>query len=327
MQSGVALRLPPQSKFCRPLKRALINYLYCLPGTEVLGYYHSSATRTFRSNRSMPANNAAFVGSIPENYDRYLGPVLFDPYAVDLVARLDLPENAAVLELACGTGIVTRRLRDRLAPTARLVATDLNDAMLAYAAQKFETEEAMEWKQVDATELPFDDQSFEAVVCQFGLMFFPDKERAIRETHRVLKPGGVFLFSVWDRIENNDLPYIAHTIISKFFDDHPPDFYDIPFSFRDPETIRSLVSTAGFNDIRLSALPLPAISPSAQDAAKGLVHGNPVITAIRERSEASIPQIEAAVAAEVAAQCGDAPVRGRMQALVCAAVRSKREPV
>jgi ubiquinone/menaquinone biosynthesis C-methylase UbiE len=269
----------------------------------------------------MPANNAAFVGSIPENYDRYLGPVLFDPYATDLVARLNLPESAAVLELACGTGIVTRRLRDRLGPTARLVATDLNEAMLGYAARKFGPEEAVEWKQADATELPFANQSFDAVVCQFGLMFFPDKGKAVRETFRVLKPGGIFIFSVWDAIEHNDLPNIAHTIISKFFEDNPPDFYDIPFSFHDPETIRSLVSAAGFKEIELSLLPLPAIAPDAQGAAKGLVHGNPVIAAIKERNESSAPEIEAAIAEEVAAQFGDAPVRARMQALVCAAVR------
>jgi ubiquinone/menaquinone biosynthesis C-methylase UbiE len=269
----------------------------------------------------MPANNVAFVGSVPENYDRYLGPVLFDPYAADLVARLSLPEDASVLELACGTGILTRRLRDRLGPRARLVASDLNAAMMDYASGKFRAEESVEWKQADATDLPFDDQSFDGVACQFGLMFFPDKERALRETYRLLKPGGVFLFSVWDKIETNDLPYIAHTIIAKFFDDKPPDFYEVPFSFHDPKTIKSLVSTTGFKQLQVSVLPLEAISPSARDVAKGLIHGNPVITAIKERDESRVPEIEAAVAAAVAAQCGDAPVRGRMQALVCVAVR------
>jgi ubiquinone/menaquinone biosynthesis C-methylase UbiE len=270
---------------------------------------------------SMPANNVAFVGSVPENYDRYLGPVLFDPYAADLVARLSLPEDASVLELACGTGILTRRLRDRLGPRARLVASDLNAAMMDYASGKFRAEESVEWKQADATDLPFDDQSFDGVACQFGLMFFPDKERALRETYRLLKPGGVFLFSVWDKIETNDLPYIAHTIIAKFFDDKPPDFYEVPFSFHDPKTIKSLVSTTGFKQLQVSVLPLEAISPSARDVAKGLIHGNPVITAIKERDESRVPEIEAAVAAAVAARCGDAPVRGRMQALVCTAVR------
>lgn len=265
--------------------------------------------------------NSAFVGSIPDNYDRYLGPVLFDPYAVDLVSRLNVSADASVLELACGTGIVTRRLRDRLGSEAKLVATDLNEAMLDYASKKFRPEEIVEWKQADATDLPFADQSFDAVVCQFGLMFFPDKEKAVSETYRVLKPGGTFLFNVWDAIEYNELPHIAHAIVAEFFDDNPPDFYEVPFSFHDLESINSLVSAAGFTEIQLAVLRLPAVSPSAEEAAKGLVHGNPVINVIRERSESSIPEIEAAVAEAVAAQCGDTPVRARMQALICAAVR------
>jgi ubiquinone/menaquinone biosynthesis C-methylase UbiE len=269
----------------------------------------------------MTTNHAAFVGSVPENYDRYLGPVLFEPYAADLVARLHVPENASVLEVACGTGIVTRRLRARLGPEATLVATDLNDAMLDCARRNFSATGTIEWKQADVTELPFDDQLFDAVVCQFGLMFVPDKEKAFSEIYRVLKPGAVFLFNLWDRIENNDLPHIAHTIISKFFDDNPPDFYEVPFSCHDPEMIRSLATTAGFKQLQLSLLPLQAISPSAREATQGLIHGNPVIAAIRERNESALPEIEAAVAATLVAQCGDAPVLGRMQALVGAAVR------
>lgn len=270
----------------------------------------------------MPEQNAAFVGSIPENYDRYLGPVLFDPYAKDLVSRLNVSQDAAVLELACGTGILTRRLRDRLGPVAKLVATDLNDAMLDYAARKFKPADRINWKQAEATELPFADQSFEAVVCQFGLMFFPDKEKAFREIHRVLKPGGTFLFNVWDAIEYNELPHIAHAIIADFFYDDSPDFYEVPFSFHDVEVIDAFLSLAGFSETQFQLLRLPAVSPSAEEVAKGLVHGNPIINVLRERSESSIPEIEAAVAEAVAAQCGDDPVQARMQALVCTAVRN-----
>jgi ubiquinone/menaquinone biosynthesis C-methylase UbiE len=267
----------------------------------------------------MPDSNAAFVGDIPENYDQYLGPVLFQPYAADLVARLDSPQE--VLELACGTGIVTRQLRERLTAGVKIVATDLNEAMLSYANQKFESSERIEWKQADATDLPFADQSFDAVLCQFGVMFFPDKEKAAREVLRVLKPDGVFLFNVWDAIEENDLPHIAHTIITKFFDDNPPDFYEIPFSFHDVETIRSLLAHAGFRNIECSLVSLTAEAPSASEVTRGLVRGNPVVAAIRERDESQIPAIENAVAAQVAAQCGDAPVRARMRAVVCSAVR------
>ena len=299
---------------------------------KCLGYYHPSAMRTGKKSHLprhvtkerirviknfMPTQNAAFVGSIPENYDRYLGPVLFDPYAADLVSRLNVSADASVLELACGTGIVTRRLRDRLGSEVRLIATDLNDAMLSYAARKFKPEDAIEWKQADAADLPFADQSFDAVVCQFGLMFVPDKEKALSETYRVLKPGGTFLFNVWDAIEYNELAHIAHTIITDFFDDNPPDFYEVPFSFHDVETINSFLSAAGFSEMQFALLRLPAVSPSAEEAARGLVHGNPVINVLRERSESSIPEIEAAVADTVADQCGDDPVCARMQALIC----------
>jgi len=267
----------------------------------------------------MPEANATFTGSIPENYDRFLGPVLFEPYAADLSARLTVTADASVLELACGTGIVTRRLLDRLGPGAKLLATDLNDAMLDYARAKFGAGDAVEWKQADATDLPFADRSFAAVVCQFGIMFFPDKESAMRETYRVLKPGGTFLFSVWDAIEQNDLPRTAHSVVSKFFADNPPDFYEVPFSFHDPETISSMLSAAGFNNFQSTLLPLPAIAASARDVAQGLIQGNPIITAIKERDESMIPEIEAALTSAIAADFGDAPVRARMQALTCTA--------
>ncbi|MGA9997340.1 MAG: methyltransferase domain-containing protein [Pyrinomonadaceae bacterium] len=265
--------------------------------------------------------HTAFIGSIPENYDRYLGPALFEPYASDMVERLNVSEGASVLELACGTGIVTRRLRDHLPPGARLVATDLNEAMIGYAARKFRPDEAVQWKQADATALPFADESFDAVVCQFGLMFVPDKERAIREAYRVLKPGAHFLFSVWDAIEHNDLAHIAHTTISTFFEHDPPNFYEVPFCLHDPEAVRSLLTAAGFRDIKSSLLALPSISPSALEAAQGLVEGNPVIVAINERRPSDVSKIVAAVAEAVAARCGDMPVRGRMQAFVCTAAR------
>src|ERR1700741_5155727 len=136
----------------------------------------------------MSQKHVAFTGAVPENYDRYLGPVALAPYAEELARRVSVADGGAVLELACRTGIVTRRLRDRLSPTVNIVATDLNDAMLDYAAQKFRGEESIEWRQADATELPFADESFDTIVCQFGVMFFPDKAKAFAEAYRLLKP-------------------------------------------------------------------------------------------------------------------------------------------
>src|SRR5689334_15329638 len=136
----------------------------------------------------MSDQHAAFVGSIPENYDLYLGPCLFEPYANDIARRITVPERGSLLEIACGTGIVTRRLRNQLPKSVRITSTDLNEAMLSYAAAKFGPDDSVEWRQADATALPFADSSFEAVVCQFGLMFFPDKLAALREVRRVLAP-------------------------------------------------------------------------------------------------------------------------------------------
>ncbi|HEV7745995.1 MAG TPA: methyltransferase domain-containing protein [Pyrinomonadaceae bacterium] len=269
----------------------------------------------------MAEANAAFIGTIPENYDRYLGPVLFEPYAADLASRLEVAAGAAVLELACGTGRVTRLLYDRIGPQGRLVATDLNEAMLNYARQKFGAEGSIEWKQADAAELPFADQSFDAVVCQFGLMFFPEKEKALREVFRVLKPGGKFLFNVWDEIKHNDLPYVTQEIIVNFFADNPPDFYQVPFSLYDPKEIRLRLSGAGFGNIELTLLPLAAIASSAPDVAKGLIQGNPIINSIRQRDEAKAPEIEATLAFTIARKFGESPVRAKMQALVCTAIR------
>jgi len=219
----------------------------------------------------MTDQHAAFVGSIPENYDRYLGPCLFEDYAADIAQRVQVPDGASVLEIACGTGIVTRKLRDSLPAGVRLVATDLNEAMIAYAQHKFQPTEPVEFKQADATELPFADSSFDAVVCQFGLMFFPDKARAMREVHRVLKPGGVYVFNVWDAIEKNEIAQVANETLRTFFEQDPPTFYQVPFGLHDKAVIQKLLDGAGFQDAELLDLQKTGESPSAADAAKGFI--------------------------------------------------------
>jgi ubiquinone/menaquinone biosynthesis C-methylase UbiE len=269
----------------------------------------------------MEEKNARFDGSIPENYDRYLGAVLFEPYAVDLAARLDPEAAAEVLELACGTGILTRQLRRRLSPSSHLVATDLNDPMLQYARAKSDQNEGIEWRRSDASALPFPDGSFDFVVCQFGLMFVPDKLTALREMHRVLRPNGRLMFNVWDSIELNDLARIAHQTVTRLFPTNPPTFYEIPFSLHDQAALRKMVLTAGFAEINLSVVSRVGESPSSKDAARGLVYGNPLITAIREQdvvdAETVVNEIDRAVAIEL----GVAPARGKMQAIVITARR------
>src|SRR5262245_54795147 len=169
------------------------------------------------SGSPSPTPHAAFVGSIPANYDRYLGPLLFHGYADDLAARLPVSPGMRVLEVACGTGILTERLVRRLGGRGTVVATDLNEAMIAHAQRRIPACPGLEWRQADGMRLPFPDGSFDAVVCQFGLMFFPDKSTGVREAYRVLRPGGTYLFNVWDRIERNVVTRIAHETIATFF--------------------------------------------------------------------------------------------------------------
>lgn len=264
--------------------------------------------------------NAVFDGAIPENYDRYLGPVLFEPYARDLAERVAPRKPKSVLEIACGTGILTRHLRARLGNDAYIVASDLNAGMLKYAQAKFEGTSNIEWDEADASALPFGAESFDAAVCQFGLMFVPDKEIAMREAFRVLRPGGVFLFNVWDRIENNVFARIAHQTIASFFDDDPPTFYQVPFGFSDARVIRAMLKQVGFDAIESSPLNLAFRSASAAELAAGLVRGNPVSSAIKERG-GNIDEVISAVSQKLAEHGGSAPFQGTMQALVWMAER------
>jgi len=161
--------------------------------------------------------DAAFIGSIPQHYDQGLGPLIFVDYAEDISQRVAACNPAKVLETAAGTGIVTRRLRDRLPAAAHLIATDLNAPMLEIARAKFRSGEQIEFKPADATALPFGDSSFDAIVCQFGLMFFPDKDKSFREAYRVLAPGGRYFFNVWDSHRYNPFGRIAHEVPGRFF--------------------------------------------------------------------------------------------------------------
>jgi ubiquinone/menaquinone biosynthesis C-methylase UbiE len=264
----------------------------------------------------MKDEHARFAGSIPAAYDRYLGPVLFQPYAEDLVARLQVPDNGAVLELACGTGIVTRELRSHLPATVKLIATDLNEPMFQHAAPKFARNEAVEWQQADASSLPFGDGIFDAVVCQFGIMFVPDKALAAREARRVLKPGGIFLFNVWDALEHNELGRIAHETIAGYFDKDPPMFYQVPFGYHDHDEIKEVLEDAGFRNVRIDVVDKASGASRAEDTATGLVQGNPVSVAIAERDPSLLPVITNAIAVALKRRFGEAEMRAPLRAIV-----------
>ena len=261
-------------------------------------------------------DHAQFTASIPENYDRYLGPVIFDPYARDLAQRIKRFAPKRVLETACGSGILTRRLLEALPPDAGLVATDLNIAMLDYARAAIGDDSRVSWEVADMCNLNFESASFDAVVCQFGIMFAPDKTAAVREAHRVLLPGGRFLFNVWDSIEKNRFAMIANETITGSFPTDPPTFYQTPFGFHDREVIRKMLESAGFSRIDDLVVSTRSQSPNAEDFARGLIEGNPVMSEIQARGTVSVADVEKKLAARIAKEIGGRPVPVHLQAIV-----------
>jgi len=268
------------------------------------------------------SNDASFVGSIPEHYDRSLGPVVFIDFAADIARRVAACGPARVLETAAGTGIVTRQLRDLLPAGTRLTATDLNPPMLDVARGRFRADESVDFRPADATTLPFPDDSFDAVVCQFGVMFFPEKDKSYREIHRVLTPGGRYLFNVWDGHRYNQFGRIAHEVAGGFFPADPPQFFKVPFSYHQIDAIKESLIGAGFVDINIAILRLEKEIPDAALFARGLIYGNPIIDQIRTRGGVDPDRIVDAVAQRLRVEFGTDPGRMTLQAIIFSA--SKR---
>ena len=263
----------------------------------------------------MTTTDTQFQGSIPGIYDEYLGPLLFEPYAEDLAARLRGFDKGVLLETAAGTGIVTRALAQVLSPDVRLVATDLNEAMLEVAARHV-TATSVSWKQADAQRLPFGDAEFGVVVCQFGIMFMPDKAAAFREARRVLAPAGRFVFNVWDRLEANEVSHVVNQAVAKVFPHDPPRFFErTPFGYCDPLVIRGELEKAGFQQVAIESVE-KASSVSTPDApATGLCKGTPLRAEIEARGPGRLDEITAVASEALAARFGRS-FENRMRALV-----------
>lgn len=270
----------------------------------------------------MPGNDNRFSDAVAALYQELLVPLIFAPYAADLVARLAPLRPTDVLELAAGTGVVTRELSARLPPRVQVVATDLNEAMLAVARAQG-TVRPVTWRQADAMALPFDDASFDAVVCQFGAMFFPDKAHAFAEARRVLRPGGTLLFNVWDRIETNDFACVASDAVAGLFPDDPPRFLArLPHGYFSVETIAHDLARAGF--VRPPVIEtVTAISRADTPGmvARAYCQGTPLRGEIEARHGAGLEEATAAATAALAARFGAGPVAGRIQALVVQVAR------
>jgi len=267
-------------------------------------------------------SDTVFAGSVPAIYERYLVPMLFEPYARDLVERLKARAPRRILELAAGTGAVTRTLAASLPESVAIVATDLNAGMLEQA-RALGAARTVEWQVADASQLPFDAGSFDAVVCQFGAMFFPDKARAFAEAHRVLTPGGSLLFNVWDRIENSDFEHTVTLALERVFPSDPPRFLArTPHGYCDPGVIARDLAAGGFTaPPEIATVTLRSAAPTAHDAALGLCQGTPLRGEIEARDPARLEEATRVAAAAIAARFGAGPVDGRMQALVVSVTR------
>ena len=256
-------------------------------------------------------NTAAFAGTIPANYERYLGPFLFEPYALHLVSLLQDKKYNDILEIACGTGRVTAHLAKSVKYDS-LTATDLNQDMIDIAKGIIK-DNSIKWQHADALELHFDDNSFDLVLIQFGVMFFPDKDKGLKEAYRVLRPGGRLIFSTWNKTETVPAIYEGRKIIESHFGDDPPVFYGIPFSMFDADELRDFIQRAGFKNVRTELVKKEAISPSASELTKGIVEGNPVYLSIIERIPASLHDIKVEVKNKLIEKFGE-PVKSSMEA-------------
>jgi len=265
----------------------------------------------------MSSTDKVFAGSIPKLYDEYLVPMIFSVYAEDIARRVAARAPSVLLEIAAGTGAVTRAVAAALPRGVRYVATDLNEPMLAVAAQRQSEDDRITWRQADGMALPFDDSEFDVVCCQFGAMFFPDRVKAYGEVRRVLKPDGTFVFNVWDRIEDNVLTHEATVALEKLFPDDPPRFMvRTPHGYHDKITIKTDLEHAGLRDISIETRSEISRAPSAEYVAIALCQGTPLRSEIEARDPSKLQAATDIVAETLRARHGSGPVEGKIQALV-----------
>jgi len=272
-----------------------------------------------RPNESAPL----FEGSIPAVYARSLVPLIFEPYAVDLASRVAERQPARVLEIAAGTGVVTRHLAQVLPSDVAIVATDLSQSMLDEAAAAG-TARAVEWAQADAQHLPFPDGAFDVIVCQFGVMFFPDRVKAFAEARRVLRPGGAFVFSVWDRIEANEFPEtILEAVRSLLPESQSPFVTRVPHGYHDRSVIAQDLAAAGFTEApEFTVVSARAQAESPRVPAVAFCHGTPMRRELEESGPATLAKATDLATAAIAARFGSGAITGKLQALIVSVKRN-----
>jgi ubiquinone/menaquinone biosynthesis C-methylase UbiE len=265
----------------------------------------------------MLESDKLFSGSVPENYDRYMVPLIFEAYAADMARRAASLSPSSALEIAAGTGAVTRALAPKLSAGATYTVTDLNQPMLDYAASRQGPDSRLKWRQADAMALPFEDAAFDLVCCQFGAMFFPDRPSAYREAKRVLKPSGHFMFSVWDRIEDNVFADDVTNALAEIFPDDPPRFLArTPHGYHDTAEIRRDLEKAGFSDAVIETRAEESRAPSPRLPAVAYCQGTVLRNEIEARKAGSLEAATDHAAAALKARHGSGEVAAKIQAHV-----------
>jgi SAM-dependent methyltransferase len=261
------------------------------------------------------ADDKAFTGSIPKIYETHLVPLIFEDYAADTAKRVAGRSAKRVLEIACGTGVVTRAMAAILPQSTEIIATDLNPAMLEQATS-ISPKRPVEFRPADAMQLPFADQSFDTVVCQFGVMFFPDKGKALSEMRRVLRPGGAAIFNVWDRLSDNEFADATEAGLAAFFPDDPPRFLSrAPYGYFDRGKIAADVSAGGFTSRpQIDTVTYRSRAKLPSDPAVGYCHGSPLRGEIESRG--ALEHATDAAAAEIEKRFGSGPLDTKIQAIV-----------
>jgi ubiquinone/menaquinone biosynthesis C-methylase UbiE len=257
-----------------------------------------------------PVKQQKFAHSTPVLYDRYMAPLLFEPFAKFVAERCAVHQPHRILETAAGTGVVTRAVHLAV-PQAEIVATDINPAMLEFATNALHSA-GVSFHRADAQNLPFAEGSFDLVLCQFGVMFFPDKIRANQEARRVLRPNGHYLLVTFNRLDLNPIPKAAEDAVSALFA-NPFDYMELgPFSYVDPARIKHDLHSAGFTDVDVETIKLSS-RVNAHDAAQAFVFGSPFRLEIERRDPAALDRAAEAVAQALVEWDGkDAPMSAHL---------------